>query len=401
MELTLALCGDVMLGADLGDLVGSASIEDWLRGVSPAWHDADLVIANLECPCVDTALPVQGPPPELVFHAPARRLVELAAAGITAVTLANNHVLNCGELGLRETMAGLDRAGIRYAGAGMTVEQALRPAFMQVRGLTIALVAFCYGPSAGPKTPGVAPHQPDLMLKALRAARGADLVVAALHDGLEYSDVPTSVVRNRFRLLADNGADIVFGHHPHVLQGVEWRGDVPIAYSLGDLLFHNSLPHVTERNFSRIAMGRYGLAHVRRDPQKFSRGAILKVRIADSSKRLERIPFHQDTMLRPVLSLDEAREEDLRRLEDLDRILTDEGDPRHQLAEMVWRAARKEGREAVGLRDVVKLAMRPRWRYVPLGLKWAWGKVTGHARRLFGARAVGVATKDPQGNNEA
>jgi poly-gamma-glutamate capsule biosynthesis protein CapA/YwtB (metallophosphatase superfamily) len=390
MELTLALCGDVMPGADVGELMGSASVKEWLRGVSPAWDDADLVIANLECPCVNTASPVSGPRPEIIFRAPARRLEELADAGVTAVTLANNHILNCGPTGLLETIAGLQRAGIRHAGAGMTIEEALQPAFMKVRGVTIALLAFCYGPPAGRRRPGVAPHTPDSMRRGLRMARSADLVVAALHDGLEYSDVPTTAVRERFRFLADHGADIVFGHHPHVLQGVEWRGNVPIAYSLGDLLFHNSLPDVAARNFARIVMGRYAADHVRGDPEKFSRGAILKIRISGSSKQVERIPFRQDARLRPVLSLGNARGEDLQRLADLDGVLMNEEDPRHSLAEMVVAAARREGLEALRLRDVFKLGMRPRWRYVPRGVSWVWSRMKSLSS-AYSARERGVS----------
>ena len=102
--------------------------------------------------------------------------------------------------------------------------EALRPALIPVKDLTVGLVAFCYGPPAGRCTPGAAPFDPSLMLKALSEARAnSDLVIAALHDGLEYSDVPPSCTRARFRFLAENGADIVVGHHPHALQGLELR----------------------------------------------------------------------------------------------------------------------------------------------------------------------------------
>ena len=120
-------------------------LRDWLKDVSEAWSGADLLIGNLECPCVVEAKPIEGPLPELVFHAPASRLAELAAAGFSAVTIANNHILNCGPLGLMETIQGLDRAGIYHAGAGMNLAEALRPAFIPVRGITVGLVAFCYG----------------------------------------------------------------------------------------------------------------------------------------------------------------------------------------------------------------------------------------------------------------
>lgn len=373
MQLTIALCGDIMLGAEVGQLMGSATVADWLVGVSPAWQNADLLIANLESPCVAEAKPVTDGPPELIFHAPAGRLRELSTAGFSAVTLANNHVLDCGPQGLLETIRGLEQAGIYHAGAGMNLDEAVRPAFVPVRNLTVGLVAFCYGPPAGRATPGAAPCDVDSMRKALAAARaGADFVIAVLHDGLEYSDVPPRQTRSRLHFLAENGADIVVGHHPHVLQGLEWWGDVPIACSLGDLLFHNSLPHVAERNFSRIAMGRYGAGEVRRDPEKFDRGAVLTIHASENRKSVWWQPFRQSFDLRPHLSQGDARAEDLRRLEDLSTALVNEQDPRHALAELVWEAAVRGAFDSLSMRDVLHLALRPRWRYFPKGLRWLW-----------------------------
>ena len=171
MELTIAFCGDIMLGAEVGEQIGNATIGDWLCKVSEAWSGADLLIGNLECPCVVEAKPIQGPLPELVFHAPATRLAELAVAGFSALTIANNHILNCGPRGLIETIKALDRAGICHAGAGMNVAEAVQPAFIPVRGGTVGLVAFCYGPPAGRSSPGVAPHDFKTMRKVLNSAR--------------------------------------------------------------------------------------------------------------------------------------------------------------------------------------------------------------------------------------
>jgi hypothetical protein len=156
-ELTIALCGDIMLGAEVAECMGAVPVTKWLEGVSKAWSGADLLIANLESPCVLHATPNASAGPTRVFHAPARRLAELAEAGFSALTLANNHILNCGPLGLRETMQGLDQVGIAHAGAGMTLAEALQPTLIRTQGITIGLVAFCYGPPASRSSPGVAP----------------------------------------------------------------------------------------------------------------------------------------------------------------------------------------------------------------------------------------------------
>jgi hypothetical protein len=216
------------------------------------------------------------------------------------------------------------------------------------------------------------------MRRALAAARAeADLVIATLHDGLEYSDVPPATTRARFRFLAENGADIVVGHHPHVLQGLEWYGHVPIAYSLGDLLFHNSLPHVAERSFSRMAMGRYGRGEVRRDPGKFGWGAVLTIHFSGDQKSIQWHPFRQDQDLRPRLSLTDVKDEDLCRLEDLSAALLNEKDPRHALANSVLEASRWESWDSLNKRQLLKLARRPKWRYLPRVLKWLCRQMTG------------------------
>lgn len=382
MDLTIAFCGDVMLGGEVAARMGRSTVSAWLEQVSGAWRDADLLIGNLESPCVSRARPVEGPLPEIIFHASAGRVEELAAAGFGAVSLANNHILNCGADGLRETMAALQRCGVHYAGAGLNLREALRPALIPVRGGIVGLVAFCYGPPAGRNTAGAAPHDRSCMREALRRARRqADIVVAALHDGLEYSDVPPSETRARFRFLAENGADIVVGHHPHVLQGLEWVGKVPVAYSLGDFLFHNSLREVAERNFRRMAMGLYAPEEIARDQEKFSRGAILAVRISGAQRSAEWRPFRQDADLRPRLCEGAAKDADLRRLTELGAALQDGNDARHRLADTVMQTVRNHGVAQLGLRDLLRLARAPKWRYLPRGLRWLYQRVKP-ARRL-------------------
>src|SRR5687768_5055687 len=83
-ELTIAFCGDIMLGAEVDQCIGSSSVADWLSDISTVWRDADLLIGNLESPCVFDAKPSEGPP-ELIFRAPAYRAKQLAEAGFSAL----------------------------------------------------------------------------------------------------------------------------------------------------------------------------------------------------------------------------------------------------------------------------------------------------------------------------
>jgi Bacterial capsule synthesis protein PGA_cap len=375
-EVKLAFCGDIMPAVEVGERVGQSSLVDWLSGVSEAWHDADALIGNLESPCVVDAKLLPKTQPELAFRSPAYRVRELAKAGFSAVTLANNHVLDCGPDGLRETIEALDDAGIHHTGAGMNLDEALRPALLALGDKTLGIVAFCYGPAATSKRPGGAPCDRKTMARGLsRARESCDILVAALHDGLEYSDVPPTKTRERFRFLAENGADIVIGHHPHVLQGVEWHCGAPIAYSLGDLLSRNSLPAVARRAFARMALPLREPAEVLRDPEKFLRGAVLTIEVSEAGKIVMWHPFRQDSELRPRLCSGETLVENLDRLEALSAALQGEKDPRQELADRVMEEIFKENRAALRWTEVLALARQPKWRYIPLGASWLGAKL--------------------------
>jgi poly-gamma-glutamate capsule biosynthesis protein CapA/YwtB (metallophosphatase superfamily) len=374
--LKIAFTGDIMPQGEVGERIKQDSLAEWLSGVAPAWCDADVLIGNLESPCVVAAKAVPKKRPELEFRAPASRVRELAEAGFTAVTLANNHVLDCGPDGLRETLQALDDAGIRHTGAGMNLDEALRPVLLPVGGKVLGIVAFSYGPAATTKRAGGALCDRKTMARGLSLAReSCDVLVAALHDGLEYSDLPPRRTRARFRFMAENGADIVIGHHPHVLQGMEWIGGVPIAFSLGDFLSYNSIPAIAKRNFARMDLPVREPGEVRRDPEKFARGAVLTIEISGSSKVLEWHPFRQDSDARPRLCSGETLTGDLERLDALSKALCDEKDPRQAMADRVMEACIRESRAAVQWRDLPLLARRPKWRYIPRGFAWLAGRL--------------------------
>lgn len=220
-----------------------AAVRDSLRA-------ADLAIGNLESlifdrgSFADTAL-------SPVFAAPAAAARLLADAGFAFVSTANNHAWDMGHAALLESLAHLDSAGVAHAGTGPTPADALRPAILHRRGWTVALFSVT-----------AIFNQPDLtvrghaaeccvawadtlaLLPAIAAARagGADLVLVMLHAGVEYQDVPPASVVAIAKGLIHAGADVVFGHHPHVPEGLGWADGKPILYSLGNFVFAQHRP---------------------------------------------------------------------------------------------------------------------------------------------------------------
>ena len=162
--------------------------------------------------------------------------------------LANNHVLDYGVRGLRDTLNVLRRRNIAAVGAGLTEDEAYAPLTITRQGVKIHIVNISEGEdlTAAHGGPGVFGWDiPRAISIIRRLKRSGGVVIVIAHCGLEYIPYPPPYVVTAFRAMAAAGADAVVGHHPHVPQGIEWRNGVPIVYSLGNFLFyqHTNLLH--------------------------------------------------------------------------------------------------------------------------------------------------------------
>jgi poly-gamma-glutamate capsule biosynthesis protein CapA/YwtB (metallophosphatase superfamily) len=222
----------------IGDLcVSKQNAPELGESISNLFSSADIICANFEAPIIQLgtrAAPKAGPS----IHQTEQVLGLLEKCGITHLTLANNHIMDYGESGLRYTLDKLNRYTIH--GAGVTFEDAYRPIFHQQDGCKIALLAFG---EAQFGALGMEPFQqagfarvdtPLARQAVINASQEADWVIVQIHAGLEMVDIPLPEWRERFREFIDLGADLVIGHHPHVLQGSETYKNKKIYYSLGN-----------------------------------------------------------------------------------------------------------------------------------------------------------------------
>lgn len=245
----------------LGDLILDAEQPDhWLSGIAPTLRAADLAIAHLEVPHTRCGTEMAGDVP--APGAPPEHLAAAARAGIKAVSMAGNHMADCGPEGIADTIETLDQLGIAHAGAGPTLAAARAPAVLELGSRRIALLSYnCVGPESGWATadsPGFAylpiltedgsPVRPTAPLSLptaeaeailrhdLAAARQqADLVLVSLHKGLVH--VPARLApyeRAISHAAIDAGADVVFGHHAHIVKGLERYRGRPIFHGLGN-----------------------------------------------------------------------------------------------------------------------------------------------------------------------
>jgi poly-gamma-glutamate synthesis protein (capsule biosynthesis protein) len=196
---------------------------------------------------------MSGPPRQGTdsFGADTSVLEGLRMAGFDLLSVANNHLGDFGEDAIVETLDRLDDAGFRTVGAGADLEQAAEPLVLTAHGVKVGFVttdSIGETPAAGRDSPGTnridaPPRTGPLDRRALdRVAESvrtldADVVIALPHWGTQYTNRPERSQRRIARALADAGADVVVGGHPHWVQGWESIGNTMVVHSLGNFIF--------------------------------------------------------------------------------------------------------------------------------------------------------------------
>lgn len=235
VSLTLSVVGDCTLGTDetfdydtsLNAYYENYGADYFLQNVKDIFSTDDLTIANFEGTLTDSD---EREDKTFAFKAPASYASILTGGSVEAVNTANNHSHDYGEQSFNDTLAALDDAGIVHFGYDET-------AVMDVKGIKVGLVGIYE----------LHDHlEREQQLKdniAKVKADGAQLIVVIFHWGNETETVPDSNQTTLGRIAIDEGADLVCGHHPHVLQGIETYKGRNIVYSLGNFCFGgNSSP---------------------------------------------------------------------------------------------------------------------------------------------------------------
>ncbi len=210
--------------------------------IRPLFEAADLTVVNLETTLADTG-PYKGYPR---FRSPAALADALREAGVDVCVLANNHCFDGGAEGVRTTLAALDRCGMGHTGLATKSTAQERPLVTEAGGIRFALLAYTYGTNGIAAPPGTAVARIDtaVMRRDLRQARRlADCIVVMVHWGNEYDRRPDAGQRRLAAFLRDNGADLVIGSHPHVVQPFETDSSGAVFYSLGNLVSNQRRLH--------------------------------------------------------------------------------------------------------------------------------------------------------------
>lgn len=214
-------------------------------GVGAAVSGADLALCHLETPLAAAGGPYEGWPR---FNTPPGVLDGIRAAGFDGCSTASNHSFDQGERGILRTIAAMDAAGLGHAGTAARPTDAGRARFYDVHGVRVAHLSATatfngISPPGGKDWLAQRIEPVDLLTQARRARQaGADLVVASLHWGTEYSHRPDRAQLDWARKLSGGEIDLVLGHHAHVVQPVRRIGRTWFAFGLGNQLARHADP---------------------------------------------------------------------------------------------------------------------------------------------------------------
>jgi poly-gamma-glutamate synthesis protein (capsule biosynthesis protein) len=290
-SVTLSAVGDVLLDRGVAKQIREKGTNYPFQLVAPLMKKADITFGNLECPFARHGQKVPKP---FSFKADPAFAPCLNAAGFDILSLSNNHTLDCGRIGLQETMQTLRARNIRWCGAGENRKQAEEATILTVRDVRVGFLAFCEfvpeGVFLNDDKPSIALTDDNRVRQSLVAARKqCDVLVASFHWGIEYLNRPGTRQKQLASLAAGAGADLVLGHHPHVLQVLEIlpapnKRRCVVAYSLGNFLFDAPQKFVkatTDSVVLQVTLNKSGVRSVQMVPVKIEK---TRPRLAQASE---------------------------------------------------------------------------------------------------------------------
>lgn len=224
-----------------GDLVinrvySKSDIDDSLISL---FKQGDISIVNLEAPITNSFSKILKTGPNLKANKKST-LEVFKALDIDIVTLANNHVLDYNEQGVSDSLAFCKEYNIQTVGAGMTVNKASETLYIDTCEGKVAIVNFAENEWASATEKSAGAHPMDIIdntTQIKKAKEKARFVFVIIHGGHEFYNLPSPRMQKQYRFYAEQGADIIVGHHPHCISGNELYNGVPIYYSLGNFLF--------------------------------------------------------------------------------------------------------------------------------------------------------------------
>jgi len=224
---------NILIGGDF--FTDKINIQPLIK-VEHLFIKADLSIINLEGPITNSNKPILKTGPSLKMDS---SIIDCLKS-VDIVTLANNHIKDYGQTGIEDTLKLLEDNKIEYLGGGKDLQQAQKIIYKTIKGVRISFVNIAENEwsSATIDSGGANPMNIiDNVHQIKNAKQNSDHVILIIHGGHERFSFPSPRMKNQYRFYADNGADVIVGHHPHCINGFEEYNKSLIFYSIGNLFF--------------------------------------------------------------------------------------------------------------------------------------------------------------------
>ena len=239
-KIVLIAVGDIMLSRVVEQKMMARN--DWnypFLETASITSGADIAFGNLETTVFPGNVVPSG---SFAFRTDPKALEGLKLAGFDVLSLANNHMMNFGRNGLEKTLQNLDATEIEHTGAGLSEEDIYAPIIEDVRGVKIGFLSYSYAKEQSYDKTGEIYGTAYLDVVTMKTQveklkQSVDVVVVSMHAGIEYEIEPSVAQKNFAHAAVDAGAELVIGHHPHVVETFEKYNDGYIIYSLGNFVF--------------------------------------------------------------------------------------------------------------------------------------------------------------------
>jgi poly-gamma-glutamate synthesis protein (capsule biosynthesis protein) len=250
----ITFLGDIMLSRTVEDKARKSGNWNWpVLNIANDIKPTELTVANLESPFSDPPKPFAH---TTVFGADGKMVSGLKEAAIDIVCLANNHFGDSGQKGMSLTFKLLDDNKISYFGAGTNSIESHKPVIKEINGIKFAFLGYVTStvtPSSYAATDSKSGlnmmDTSQMKLDVAETKKGADFVIVSMHAGTEYTPNPNNEQEEFAHAAIDAGADMIYGHHPHVVEAIEIYNGKPIFYSLGNFIFDQEWSEETKEGF--------------------------------------------------------------------------------------------------------------------------------------------------------
>lgn len=303
-SIKLFAVGDILLSESVAELIRNKGPKEPFVFVLDEFKKSDLLFGNLECPLSNRGKPLKN---KCCLCSPPETVKSLKHGGFNILSLANNHIFDYGYEGFKDTVVLLEENNISWFGAGKNLEEARKPAILSIDNLSIGFLGYAWdfiGSINGTKNNfGTAPLNEKIILEDVKNLKGKiDKMIVSLHWSYDKEKYPLPSQRDLAHKIIDAGADLILGHHPHVLQGIEKYGNGVIVYSLGNFIF----PDIFFKNYQIT------------QKSENKESIIFECKMSrDEIKNLDIIPARTISLPQPKILKGEDKELTLRKIEKL------------------------------------------------------------------------------------